>query len=62
MKDPVSIGDPVEVRVMKRVNGGHNFTEWWLPATVVYVTLRSIGVAFFDGERLAVVNGGWRRA
>lgn len=34
----------------------------WLPATVVYVTPTAIGVAFSDGERLAVprTSLGWR--
>lgn len=75
MKGTVSIGDPVEVRVIVRprstplLRGPASLepvplTEEWIPATVVAVSPRngSISVAFSDGERMAVRRDQWRKA
>lgn len=65
MSELPSIGDPVEV--LHLMPEGNEVVEVWTPATVVYVTPQQIGVAFSDGERLALPIRGqtpkrWRRA
>lgn len=47
------IGDPVEVLF---ISPGEELevVEEWVPATVVYVTTSQVGVAFADGDRLAL--------
>lgn len=65
MDEAPSIGDPVEV--LHLMPEGNGIVEQWTPATVVYVTPHQIGVAFSDGERLALPLRGqtpkrWRRA
>jgi hypothetical protein len=60
VKAKPNIGDPVEVRVTLRTRLGDLAT--WVPATVVTVPRNgSIGVAFSDGDRMAVRRGLWRR-
>lgn len=78
-KQDVRIGDPVEVRLMERPPMTAPFAGYsdgdpppavapisvrWAPATVAYVERDSIGVAFSDGERLAIQkhSDAWRLA
>lgn len=61
---PFGIGDPIEIKVIERSPYKRAPEEKWLPATVVHIDEHQIGVAFSDGERLAVPrhsNGQWRR-
>ena len=48
------IGDAIEVKVMQRLDGSNTGAERWLAATVCHVGHDQIGVAFADGERLAL--------
>jgi hypothetical protein len=47
------IGDAVEVRGMERLTDTC-IQERWLPATVCHISDDQIGVAFADGERMAL--------
>ena len=59
------IGDAVEIREMRLTDENTmNVEHIWRPATVVFSDDNQIGVAFADGERMAIpLRGGrsWRR-
>jgi hypothetical protein len=61
----LSIGRPIEIKAMKREPFARGIKEVWLPATITHVSETEIGVAFSDGERLAVSRGAvpkhWRK-
>lgn len=48
------IGDAIEVKVMQRLDGNCTAAERWIPATVCHVGNDQIGVAFSDGQRMAL--------
>ncbi|NBU79777.1 MAG: hypothetical protein EBS50_12025 [Sphingomonadaceae bacterium] len=48
------IGDAIEVKFMQMMDGAFTPEELWLPATVCHVDSHQIGVAFSDGERMAL--------
>ena len=50
----LGIGDAIEIRAMERSPFGRGAKEVWLPATITLISEAEIGVAFSDGERLAV--------
>lgn len=59
-RDQISIGDPVEVRIIRQKGspflGGVEVRaeELWVPATVSAKDGMQLGVTFADGERLAI--------
>lgn len=61
----LGIGDPIEIKAMERQPFKHGAQETWIPATITYFDDRQIGVAFSDGQRLAVERGAvpkqWRK-
>lgn len=75
-KCDVSIGDAVEVEMLRRPEfesvrltvseqqQQQRTSTVWMPATVVFTDERQIGVAFSNGERLAVPRQSmkWRMA
>jgi hypothetical protein len=50
----LGIGDPIEIRSLQRSPFKYAVEEIWLPATITHVSEAEIGVAFSDGERLAI--------
>jgi hypothetical protein len=66
-RQEIGTGDAVEVLIVSRLPakpGERPVEEKWLPATVVNASRNEIGVAFSDGERLALqrFSNKWRPA
>lgn len=67
LKDEISIGDHVEVKVFRpppvklvpveeKIPSRYTPVEEWLPATVSSIWREGIGVTFSDHEKLAIPN------
>jgi len=50
----LSVGDPIEIKCVQRDPFKRTPEEVWLPATITHVDEHQIGVAFANGDRLAV--------
>lgn len=50
----LGIGDPIQVRCLRRSPYRTAVEDVWLPATITHVSDAEIGVAFSDGERLVM--------